>query len=80
MATALGCAGKEELHEVDNVLASPAQRRHFDAYEANSRVASLKFNVQGRDLGSVIAEAQKVVRHGSAISSCAPRSPMPSST
>lgn len=31
------------------------------SHEANSRVASLKFNVQGRDLGSVIAEAQKVV-------------------
>jgi cobalt-zinc-cadmium resistance protein CzcA len=30
-------------------------------HEANSRVASLKFNVQGRDLSSVIKDAQKVV-------------------
>ena len=30
-------------------------------HESNSRVASLKFNVQGRDLGSVITEAQQVV-------------------
>ncbi len=29
--------------------------------EANSRVQSLKFNVEGRDMGSVIAEAQAVV-------------------
>ena len=29
--------------------------------ESNSRVLALKFNVQGRDLGSVIAEAQAVV-------------------
>jgi cobalt-zinc-cadmium resistance protein CzcA len=30
-------------------------------HEANSRVASLKFNVQGRDLGSVIKDAQRLV-------------------
>jgi cobalt-zinc-cadmium resistance protein CzcA len=30
--------------------------------ESNSRVRSLKFNVEGRDMGSVIAEAQAAVR------------------
>ncbi|HVV85137.1 MAG TPA: CusA/CzcA family heavy metal efflux RND transporter [Kofleriaceae bacterium] len=30
-------------------------------HEANQRVASLKFNVQGRDLGSVIHDAQRIV-------------------
>lgn len=39
-----------------------AQGRAAINHEANSRVASLKFNVEGRDLGSVIADAEKVVR------------------
>ncbi len=38
-----------------------AEGRAAINHEANSRVASLKFNVQGRDLGSVITEAQQVV-------------------
>jgi cobalt-zinc-cadmium resistance protein CzcA len=38
-----------------------AEGRAAINHEANSRVASLKFNVQGRDLGSVIAEAQQAV-------------------
>ncbi len=38
-----------------------AEGRAAINHEANSRVASLKFNVQGRDLGSVIVEAQKLV-------------------
>jgi cobalt-zinc-cadmium resistance protein CzcA len=51
--------GRVPLRELAHI--GVAQGRNVINHEANSRVASLKFNVQGRDLGSVIAEAQKVV-------------------
>ncbi|HWU87681.1 MAG TPA: efflux RND transporter permease subunit, partial [Kofleriaceae bacterium] len=38
-----------------------AQGRSLMNHEANSRMASLKFNVQGRDLGSAIADAQQAI-------------------
>ncbi|MGN6108789.1 MAG: efflux RND transporter permease subunit [Kofleriaceae bacterium] len=51
--------GRLPLRELARI--SIAQGRATINHEANSRVASLKFNVQGRDLGSVIAEAQAAV-------------------
>ncbi|NVB80845.1 MAG: efflux RND transporter permease subunit [Kofleriaceae bacterium] len=51
--------GRVPLRELAQI--GVASGRAAINHEANSRVASLKFNVQGRDLGSVITEAQKVV-------------------
>src|SRR5207247_1658202 len=51
--------GRVPLREVAHL--GVASGRAAINHESNSRVASLKFNVQGRDLGSVIADAQRVV-------------------
>ncbi len=51
--------GRVPLSELSHI--GVGQGRAAINHEANSRVASLKFNVQGRDLGSVITEAQQVV-------------------
>jgi cobalt-zinc-cadmium resistance protein CzcA len=47
------------LREIAHI--DPATGRANINREANSRVLSLKFNVEGRDMGSVIAEAQAAV-------------------
>jgi cobalt-zinc-cadmium resistance protein CzcA len=51
--------GRVPLRDLARLV--PAEGRAAINREANRRVASLKFNVQGRDLGSVIAEAQRTV-------------------
>ena len=45
-----------EIAHIDRALGRASINR-----ESNSRLLSLKFNVEGRDLGSVITDAQKVV-------------------
>src|SRR5260221_430908 len=47
------------LRELANI--EIAQGRATINHEANSRFLALKFNVQGRDMGSVISEAQSIV-------------------
>jgi cobalt-zinc-cadmium resistance protein CzcA len=51
--------GRVPLREVAHIAI--AQGRASINHERSSRVLALKFNVQGRDLGSVIREAQAVV-------------------
>ena len=51
--------GRIPLREVAKIAV--AQGRASINHEANSRVLALKFNVQGRDIGSVIVEAQAIV-------------------
>jgi cobalt-zinc-cadmium resistance protein CzcA len=51
--------GRVPLRELARI--EIAQGRATINHEANSRFLALKFNVQGRDMGSVITEAQAVV-------------------
>jgi cobalt-zinc-cadmium resistance protein CzcA len=51
--------GRVPLREISRI--EQALGRATIYREANSRVQSLKFNVEGRDMGSVIAEAQAIV-------------------
>jgi cobalt-zinc-cadmium resistance protein CzcA len=51
--------GRVPLRELAKV--GVAKGRATINHEANSRFLALKFNVEGRDMGSVIAEAQKLV-------------------
>src|SRR4051812_18677784 len=51
--------GRVPLREVARI--GIAQGRATINHEANSRFMALKFNVEGRDVGSVVAEAQAVV-------------------
>ncbi len=51
--------GRIPLRELASIRI--AQGRASINHERSSRVLALKFNVQGRDLGSVIADAQRVV-------------------
>src|SRR5262249_53491755 len=51
--------GRVPLRELAKV--GVAKGRATINHEANSRFLALKFNVEGRDMGSVIDEAQKVV-------------------
>jgi cobalt-zinc-cadmium resistance protein CzcA len=59
LAVATPDGGHVPLREIAQI--GVGQGRAAINHEANSRVASLKFNVQGRDLGSVIVDAQRVV-------------------
>jgi heavy metal efflux system protein len=54
-----GDGGRVPLREVAKI--GVAQGRATINHEANSRFMALKFNVEGRDVGSVIAEAQAIV-------------------
>src|SRR5215468_8708030 len=51
--------GRVPLREVARI--GVAQGRATINHEANSRFMALKFNVEGRDVGSVVAEAQALV-------------------
>src|SRR6185369_5402072 len=51
--------GRVPLREVARI--GVAQGRATINHEANSRFMALKFNVEGRDVGSVITEAQALV-------------------
>ncbi|HEV7554422.1 MAG TPA: efflux RND transporter permease subunit, partial [Kofleriaceae bacterium] len=51
--------GRVPLRELANI--GMGQGRATINHEANSRFVALKFNVEGRDMGSVIDEAQQVV-------------------
>ena len=54
-----GDGGRVPLREVAKI--GVAQGRATINHEANSRFMALKFNVEGRDVGSVITEAQAIV-------------------
>ncbi len=54
-----GDGGRIPLRELAHIAI--ADGRAAINHEANSRVGALKFNVEGRDMSSVIADAQRVV-------------------
>jgi cobalt-zinc-cadmium resistance protein CzcA len=60
-----GEGGRVPLREVARI--GVAQGRATINHEANSRFMALKFNVEGRDIGSVITEAQAIVGPGAQI-------------
>src|SRR5213078_1458513 len=57
--------GRVPLREVARI--GIAQGRATINHEANSRFMALKFNVEGRDVGSVITEAQALVGPGARV-------------